>query len=170
MAEQADATDLEVVVLVYEEYKCYGPYVRKDNRMHMVLIRHNPDGSVAERKTVSYPKYLVEVYLDRYLTKDETIDHIDEDITNNELSNLRVVPRSAHCRSHVASRIEVVNVCPICGKTYMSFNNKTCGSKSCRGKCAHLDGYNKGNSLKKNATQKQSLRSTIEEIQSVNVG
>lgn len=154
---------------VYQNYKVYGPYVRKDGRKHVVLILHNSENSIIERKTISYPKYLVEKYLDRYLSDDETVDHIDGNFNNNELSNLRVVPRSEHCKSHTKSRIQVLKICPIC-KTKFYTNDakrKTCGSKSCVGKSAHLNGYNKGNSIKIEANEYISNRSLIGEIQSV---
>ena len=41
-----------------------------------------------KRITLSYPKYLIEVHLDRYLEKEETVDHIDGNFLNNVISNL----------------------------------------------------------------------------------
>lgn len=153
---------------VYEEYKCYGPYKRSDGRLHVVLIKHDVNGTICERKTVSYPKYLVERYLDRYLTPIETVDHIDGNFSNNELSNLRVVPRSEHCRSHVSKKILKTRKCIICGKIFTtSSSNITCSSKSCRGACAHLNGYNKGNSIKREEKAYATCRSLIQEIVSV---
>lgn len=153
---------------VYEEYKCYGPYKRSDGRLHVVLIKHGVNGMICERKTVSYPKYLVERYLNRYLTLTETVDHIDGNFSNNELSNLRVVPRSEHCRSHVSKKIFKTQVCVICGKTFATNDgNITCGSKSCRGACAHLNGHNKGNSIKREAKAYTPCRSLMQEIVSV---
>ena len=147
--------------MIYAEYKCYGPYYRKDGRQHIILIRHNQSGEIIERKTVSYPKYLVENYLNRPLTENETVDHIDGNFLNNDLSNLRIVLRNEHSKSHAVKRVLIERICPICGKKYLSYNNKTCGSKSCRGKCAHINGYNKGNSFPDILPQKQSSRSTI---------
>ena len=130
---------------VYSEYtKVYGPYTRKDGRQIVILRK-----GVGDQITVSYPKYLVECALDRYLSADETVDHIDEDITNNSLSNLRIVPRDLHCASHVSKRKFQQHQCPICGKWYTVTHDrkKTCGSKQCAGLSCHLNGFNKGNSL-----------------------
>ena len=120
---------------VYEGFKVYGPYFRKDGRQHVILMRRTEKGF--ERKTVSYPKYLVEVYLNRILEPEETVDHIDGNFSNNSLSNLRVVPRKEHAKSHTECRVQVTKKCIICGTTYTTTNNKrvTCGSKVCIGKC-----------------------------------
>lgn len=64
--------------MVYENYKVYGPYLnKKDNRLRCNLVFKN------KMKIISYPKYLIEVYLDRYLDKDETVDHIDRNRHNS---------------------------------------------------------------------------------------
>jgi len=155
---------------VYEEYQVYGPYKRKDGRMHIVLTHHISKGQIDKRKTVSYPKYIVENYLGRYLTEDETVDHIDGNFSNNELSNLRVVPRSIHCKSHTSSRVKTSKVCVICGKEFITdnINRLTCGNKSCNGKCAHINGFDKGHNFNTGKTNKLiSNRSLVEEIQSV---
>ena len=83
---------------VYEGFTVYGPYTRSDGRQHVVLTKHNTEGSVIERHTISYPKYIVEKYINRYLLPNETVDHIDCDFRNNELSNLRIVDRKVHCK------------------------------------------------------------------------
>lgn len=86
--------------------KVFGPYTRKDKRQH-VVIQDSPGGKL---KTVSYPKYLMEQQLGRELDPDkETIDHIDGDFTNNNFSNLRVIPRSQHI-SEDRSRAKMVEL------------------------------------------------------------
>lgn len=155
---------------VYDNYQLYGPYRRNDGRMHVVLIHHDSKGSIDDRKTVSYPKYLVETYLDRYLTSDETVDHIDGNFSNNDLSNLRIIPRSIHCKSHTCSRKQITLKCVICGTEFITddINRIICGNKSCAGKCAHINGYNKGNDLhERKMNELTSNRSLVEEILSV---
>jgi len=79
--------------MVYENYKIYGPYTRKDGRQHIVAYKNNE-----ERITISYPKFLVESFLQRYLTKYETIDHIDCDFTNNNIENLQILDKRIHAK------------------------------------------------------------------------
>ena len=156
-------------MVVYEEYKIYGPYIRKDGRKHLVLIKHSDDGKIIERKTISYPKYLVEKYMGKYIDSDDTIDHIDGNVSNNSLSNLRIIKRSLHIKSHSKVKEKVIKKCVICGKVFETNNNwrLTCGSKRCAGKCTHVNGYNCGHSFKGNMNNLISNRSLVEEIQSV---
>lgn len=62
-------------------------------------------------------------------------DGIDGDFKNNDLTNLRVLTRSDHCRSHSVKRIPITHICPVCGKPYEQnkWLKKTCGDKHCIG-------------------------------------
>lgn len=74
------------------EAQVYGPYNRLDGRQIVILV--SKDGT---RRTVSYPKYLLEQHLGRRLDPNlETVDHWDSDYTNNDLNNLRIIPRDQH--------------------------------------------------------------------------
>lgn len=75
-----------------DNFKIFGPYTRKNRRKLVILV--DKDGV---RRTVSYPKFLMECLLGKPLDKDlHTVDHLDGDIDNNDLSNLRLVPRDEH--------------------------------------------------------------------------
>jgi hypothetical protein len=72
--------------------KIHGPYKRQDGRQIVIVIED--DGS---RRTVSYPKWLLELQLGRRLDPNmETVDHIDSNFDNNNLDNLRIMPRKEH--------------------------------------------------------------------------
>lgn len=131
---------------MFDNKKVYGPYTRKDGRQIVVL---KTPGSFCDHETISYPKYLVECALNMKLPDGYTIDHIDGDFTNNDFHNLRIVKLSEHARSHVTHRKEITKTCCICGKQFKTSqkNRKTCGSKSCAGRCSHILGYNKGNNF-----------------------
>lgn len=72
--------------------KVHGPYKQKSGRQFVIVIE---DDGV--RRTVSYPKWLLELQLGRRLDPDlETVDHIDSNFDNNNLDNLRIMPRNEH--------------------------------------------------------------------------
>lgn len=94
--------------------KVLGPYKRKDGRQIVIIV--NDDGS---KRTVSYPKFLVEQQLGRRLNPDsETIDHLDSNFDNNDLSNLAIVPRSEHSANDTR-RVKLVTFnCAWCNKEF----------------------------------------------------
>ena len=107
------ARDFGGFIMVYEEGKIYGPYTRKDGRQHIVVVY--PDGT---KRTVSYPKYLVEMYLNRYLDEDETVDHINGDVSDNSKENLQVIKRSDHVSLDVKRYKEKSFRCPLCNTEF----------------------------------------------------
>lgn len=83
-----------------------GPYERCDDERWVVVVTYKE----GRRRTVSYPKFLVEVLLGRELDPHkETVDHIDHDWTNNAWDNLRIVPRGKHVQED-AKRVKLVQV------------------------------------------------------------
>jgi len=89
--------------------KVYGPYKRKDNREHVIII----DGS--ERKTVSYPKYLLQ-QSGVNIPKGYDIPHKNEDPTDNRLENLEIIEHSKHVSEHQTPAEMYKFTCPECGK------------------------------------------------------
>jgi hypothetical protein len=92
--------------------KVYGPYTRKDGRQFVLVY----EGKI--RKTVSYPKYLVESIFNIKLKDNETIDHIDGKFINNDFSNIRVVNRSEHSSDDILRRKNIIEKCVLCGKVF----------------------------------------------------
>ena len=100
--------------MVYKDCKLYGPYSNSaDGRLRCMIVFPNK-----KRKTISYPKYLMEVHLGRYLDIDETIDHIDGNFLNNDISNLRVVYRKQHAIEDAVRNKDVIVNCEYCGKEF----------------------------------------------------
>ena len=120
--------------------KIYGPYKRKDGRMHVILY------SKGERRTMSYPRYLLEQKLNRRLKDHETVDHIDGDCTNNTLDNLQILSLSDNIKKSIKPAKLGNFVCPICNNSFqrkisaVNHNQKSQGksgpycSKSCAGR------------------------------------
>lgn len=104
----------------YENCKIFGPYQSsKDKRLR--IIAKFPNGT---KKTVSYPKYIKEIEIGRYLLENETIDHIDGNFLNNDLSNLKVIDRKEHCKLDVLRNKDVEVTCAYCGKKFIIPGNK----------------------------------------------
>jgi hypothetical protein len=95
--------------------KVHGPYKRKsDGRQIVIVVETN-----GKRRTVSYPKWIMELQLGRKLDPDlETVDHLDSDFDNNDISNLRVVPRKEHSADDTR-RVKLIKfTCPQCDKDF----------------------------------------------------
>lgn len=61
----------------------------------MVNLIHKTDGT---RKTYAYAKYLMCVDKKRVLSKDEQVDHIDGDKTNDSIDNLQILSLAENMR------------------------------------------------------------------------
>ena len=106
--------------MVYENCKIYGPYTRKqDGRQHVVVIYADKS-----RTSVSYPKFLTEKRLNRYLSLNETVDHLDRNIYNNTPENLEVKDRKKHIIEDVRRLKEQEFVCPYCKKQFLLVSKK----------------------------------------------
>ena len=98
--------------------KYYGPYTRKDGRKHLIIVLDN-----GRRTSISYPRYLLQEYLGRELTEEETVDHIDGNFTNDDISNLQILSRPSNAakyfndKSNLRSRYLDIE-CFYCGKVF----------------------------------------------------
>jgi hypothetical protein len=95
--------------------KVYGPYANGPDGRQIVIIKED-DGS---SRTVSYPKYIMEQHLGRKLDEnEETTDHLDFDFNNNDINNLRLVPRKEHSGDDTR-RVKLLKLnCPMCLKDF----------------------------------------------------
>ena len=101
--------------------KVYGPYTRKDGRKHIVKY-HN-----GKRTTQSYPRYLMEQHLGRELLPHEEVDHKDDDVTNDVISNYQILTKQKNIEKHFSKpenkRKIGTYVCPICSETFSKYEN-----------------------------------------------
>lgn len=97
----------------YQEYsRLYGPYHRRDDRL--VVVLYSTEENQFARRTISYPKYLMEVHLGERLKSNETVHHIDKDPLNNDLSNLTIIDRSEHASQDSIKYEPKKYTCPVC--------------------------------------------------------
>lgn len=96
--------------------KIYGPYTRKDGRQHIIKYENG------KRTTQSYPRYLMGQKLGRKLLPNEHVDHIDEDFTNNVISNLQILTQTENSQKHFIVNNKQAKlfegICPVCGVSF----------------------------------------------------
>jgi hypothetical protein len=92
----------------------YGPYIGQGDRRYVVL--YTPD----KTRSMSYARWLVQEQLGRELTEDETVDHIDEDCTNDALSNLQILSSLANITKSTTKKRKplLTLVCAGCRETF----------------------------------------------------
>jgi hypothetical protein len=94
--------------------KVHGPYRRQDGRQIVIVVENN-----GKRRTVSYPKWLMELQLGRRLDPNlETVDHIDSNFENNDINNLRIIPREEHSAEDTRRVKNVKFTCAWCDKEF----------------------------------------------------
>lgn len=99
--------------------KIYGPYKNGEGRL--VIWLKFDDGT---KRGISYPKYLMELHLNRYLLDNETVDHIDGNFLNNNISNLQVLDRKEHCKLDVIRNKNIEVNCTYCNKLFIIEGSK----------------------------------------------
>lgn len=82
-----------------------------------------------KKTTVSYARYLLSCLFKRFLNKEEQVDHIDGDKTNDNIENLQILSGSANVRKHIIQtnrghKIAVME-CPTCKTVFERAYNKT---------------------------------------------
>jgi hypothetical protein len=104
---------------MFSDYKVFGPYSRPDGRQHVIL-----EHKVSKlKKTMSYPKYLYQLFNNVILKQEDTIDHQDRDYENNSKSNLILRPRAEHCRLDAIHVESVILECKWCGIAFKRRGN-----------------------------------------------
>lgn len=128
-----DTSEISNILALYPEYdKMYGPYSHKDGRARVVFYK---DKKTSSRQLA---KVRLEVKLGRRLTTGETVDHIDEDMSNDDISNLQLLNNKqnaakTHRKDGKICQKDIDQICDMCGVTYRKVKRTlTCGSKSCK--------------------------------------
>ncbi len=73
----------------------YGPYISKIDGRRRIQLFNNVTKKSAVRQ---YAKILLEISIGRRLVGNETVDHEDNDKTNDKIDNLRILSKSVNCR------------------------------------------------------------------------
>lgn len=93
-----------------------GPYLQRSSGRYVVTI-HYSDGT---KKGTKYARYLMEQHLGRELTSAETVDHINEDRTDDRIENLQILSWEEHRKKTAQSQHRPTEVrnCANCGISF----------------------------------------------------
>lgn len=81
----------------------YGPYTLRSKRKgkgkprRYVIVLWG-SGRDVPRKSMAYARWLMECHLGRELTKEETVDHRDDDTLHDEVSNYQILSHGDNVR------------------------------------------------------------------------
>lgn len=89
-------------------------------------LHYESDGSVYLHR------HLASIKMNRWLTSEDHVHHIDENRLNNEFSNLEILTAVEHALLH--NGCIGLFLCPVCGVEFEPHNSK---STHCSTECAH---------------------------------
>lgn len=69
-----------------------------------IYCPEHPNAIGTRKLYVAEHRLVMEKHIGRYLTKDEVVHHIDENTTNNDISNLQLMTPSDHSKHHISKR------------------------------------------------------------------
>ena len=110
--------------------KVYGPYSRKQDKRKVVVLRL-ADGKLT---TKSYARFLYEQENGLISSPDITVDHIDEDETNDVISNFQLLTRVDNIKKSTKKPEIFKGVCPMCNEPFEKFMRNVKGNQVKQGK------------------------------------
>ena len=138
------STKIQLEYPYNERWKSGYVVTNKENRRTLILVNSEQD-----RSSTQYARYLIAVKIGRFLSNEETVDHIDNDKTNDNIENLQILSIAENCRK--SSKLpDVKLICPICGKVFYKTQSQLRGkkdrakegniacSRTCGGKLSHV--------------------------------
>ncbi len=125
--------------------KVWGPYEYTTAGKTRQLVNLRENGKMS---SMSYPRWLMECHLGRRLTDDETVDHIDEDPTNESVSNYQLLSLVDNIRKSKRPKEMVKFVCPVCNvvaeksaRDVRGNRKRGCAGPFCSKQCARSHQY-----------------------------
>ena len=121
--------------------KIYGPYINNKGRSFIIRVKNK------QKRTQSYPRYLMEQHLGRELLPEEEVDHINNDPTDHRIENLQILSSKNNKLKEMLrperTRKFYTFICPNCNKETTKFLNNIKGNHKkgksgpfCSRKCA----------------------------------
>jgi uncharacterized C2H2 Zn-finger protein len=123
-----------IIILKYpfsEKWKKGYLVTNKEPRRNVILFNSEED-----RTTISYARYLMSVYLGRFLMKHEHVDHIDHNRMNDYIENLQILSQKENSKKEAIrkGRQRAKIMCPICDKIFSIRKGNSQAVPSLKGK------------------------------------
>jgi hypothetical protein len=132
---------IQDILKLYPEFDIInGPYFDRTQGRNYINLRKS--GTILQVR-LNISKALMEIKLNRKLSTDETVDHIDEDKSNDAITNLQVLTRANNTsKSRQANPPEMIELVCYCGIKFKvtigryRYKKKTYKSITCSRRCA----------------------------------
>lgn len=105
---------------MFEEYKVYKVWHKKEGRWFAILFANEKN-----RTSMSWARYQMCLHLGRRLDRSETVDHIDGDKTNDDISNLQILSLADNIKKSAKQPEMITLTCPYCGKVFQRRKKNT---------------------------------------------
>jgi len=103
---------------LYENYSVYLGFRKKEGRMYVTMVHKE----TKKHRLMAYARYIFSSHIGRELCKNESVDHIDENKTNDSIENLQLLTTSENIKKNKKFRgieKEYINAtCYFCGKIF----------------------------------------------------
>ncbi len=95
----------------YDDYNVYKVFHAAENRYMAILVNSQ------RRTSTSYARYVMACHLGRKLEEFEQVDHIDNDPSNDDPSNLQLLSATDNRLKHSSTLVTAWcrTTCPVCG-------------------------------------------------------
>lgn len=87
---------IEVKSKLFKNYTCYQFFHEKEKRWYVKYVNKETGSS----RTITRAKFNMECFLNRHLSYDEEVDHIDENKLNDSIDNLQILSKSENIKKH----------------------------------------------------------------------
>jgi len=98
-------------------YKAY-IYLHKRHKRYYAHLYPVDRSSGLQRRTMSWARCLMTMHLNRELNSHETVDHINNNKTDDRIENFQLLSRAANTSKAARGRTLICLVCPECGKPF----------------------------------------------------
>lgn len=95
-----------------------GPYIKSSNNRNIVIVISKDNKGITHNNEQLLSRYLAEQHLCKHLKSNESVDHIDGNKLNDDISNLRVIDIQKHIKQDVKKYQLQKVICGLCNNEF----------------------------------------------------